>query len=73
MAVKKVNEIISEVLESARQIETEGGKSVMELKEVRQWAAAVQDANEAGPWVVEKGDTVRVTVQKPDPDHGTRR
>ena len=64
MAVKKVNEIISEVLERARQIETEGRKSVMELKEVRQWAAAVQDANDAGPWVVEKGDKVWVTVQK---------
>ncbi len=41
MAVKKVNEIISEVLQRARQIETEDGESFMELEELRQWAAAL--------------------------------
>ena len=53
MAVKKVDEIISEVVKRARQIETEDGKSFMELKELRKWAAALQDANNAGPDVVE--------------------
>ncbi len=65
MAVKKVNEIISEVLKRANQIETEDGKSFMELKELRQWAAALQDANDAGPDVIERGDSVRVEIRKP--------
>ena len=64
MAVKKVNEIISEVLQRARQIETEDGKSFMELEELRQWAAALQDANDAGPNVVEVGNSVRVIIEK---------
>ena len=63
MAVKKVNEIISEVLQRARQIETEDGESFMELEELRQWAA-LQDANDAGPDVVERGDSVRVIIGK---------
>ena len=65
MAVKKVNEIISEVLQRARQIETEDGESFMKLEELRQWAAALQDANDAGPDVIEKGDSVRVEIRKP--------
>ncbi len=64
MAVKKVNEIISEVLERANQIETEDRKSFMELEELRQWAAALQDANDAGPDVIERGDSVRVEILK---------
>ncbi len=64
MAVKKVNEIISEVLQRAQQIETEDGKSFMELEELRQWAAALQDANDAGPNVVEVGNSVRVIIEK---------
>ena len=64
MAVKKVDEIISEVVKRARQIETEDGKSFMELKELRKWAAALQDANNAGPDVVERGDSVRVIIGK---------
>ncbi len=55
MAIKKVNEIISEVLKRASQIETEDGKAFMELEELRQWAAALQDANDAGPDVVDGG------------------
>ncbi len=49
----------------ARQIETEDGKSFMELEELRQWAAALQDANDAGPDVIEKVDSVRVEIRKP--------
>ncbi len=64
MAVKKVNEIISQVLKRANQIETEDGKSFMELEELRQWAAALQDANDAGPNVVEVGNSVRVIIEK---------
>ncbi len=64
MAVKKVNELISEVLQRARQIETEDGKSFMELEELRQWAAALQDANDAGPDVVERGNSVTVIIKK---------
>lgn len=41
MAVSKVNEIISQVLKRANQIETEDGKPFMELEELRQWAAAL--------------------------------
>ena len=62
MAVTKVNEIISEVLKRANQIETEDGKSFMELEELRQWAAALQDANDAGPDVIEKGMSVKVII-----------
>jgi len=64
MAVSKVNKIISEVLKRVRQIETEDGKSFMELEELTQWAAALQDANNAGPDVIEKGDSVRVEILK---------
>ena len=63
MAVSKVNEIISDVLKRAIQIETEDG-TFMELKELRQWAAALQDANDAGPDVIEKGDSVKVIIGK---------
>ena len=65
MAVSKVNQIISQVLKRANQIETEDGKSFLELEELRQWAAALQDANDAGPDVIEKGDSVRVEIRKP--------
>jgi hypothetical protein len=64
MAVSKVNEIISEVLMRANQIETEDG-TFMELEKLRQWAAALQDANDAGPDVIERGDSVRVEIRKP--------
>ncbi len=65
MAVSQVNEIISQVLKRANQIETEDGKSFMELEELRQWAAALKDANDAGPDVIERGDSVRVEIRKP--------
>ena len=64
MAVKKVNEIISQVLKRANQIETEDGKSFMELEELRQWAAALQDANDEGPDVIEKGNSVKVIIER---------
>ena len=66
MAVKKVSEIINDVLKRASQIETEDGKSFMELEELRQWAAALKDANDAGPDVIERGDSVKVIISKGD-------
>lgn len=55
MAIEKVNTIISDLLKRAKKIETEDSKSFMELDELRQWAAALQEANDEGPNVIDGG------------------
>lgn len=40
MANEKVNSLITDLLKRAKQIESEDGKSFMELDELRRWAAA---------------------------------
>ncbi len=68
MAVKEVNKLLSDLWRRVKQIATEDGDSFMSLEELNQWMRALQDANDAGPDVVEKGDSVTVVLKKKKTD-----